>query len=326
MARQTKTIAINITKPLLILLALIALTLALAQTLRAADLHIKATFTPDSLTVGDRFLYTNTVALQPGVTLEPVPIEEGKLGEAMAFSPIRKLDKSTAGTVSYACTLAVYQPGKVTLPTFSFKRSSDNAILAGDSITVNIRTVLPLDTTGLQIADIRPPRKLRGPIWPYLVILLAIALIVAAVAFLRRRMRGKIIESVIPPIPAWELAYQKLDALKAERYGEFGKFKQFYFELSLIIREYIEGRYHTPAVESTTYELEQNNILHEMPIESYGHLFDFFNRADLVKFAKSIPTPKDAEADLAFGYSFVDSTKPAPAPVVETWPQPEVKS
>lgn len=326
MARQTKSVTIDLTKLLLIHFALIALTLALTQSLRAADLHIKAAFNPDSLTVGDRFLYTNTVALQPGVTLEPVPIEEGKLGDAIAFSPIRKLDKSTAGTVSYACTLAVYQPGKVTLPTFNFKRLSDNAILSGDSVSVNIRTVLPPDTTGLQIADIRPPRKLRGPIWPYLAALLAIALIMAAVIFIRRKMRGKIIEPVIPPIPAWELAYQKLDALKDERYGEFGKFKQFYFELSLIIREYIEGRYHTPAVESTTYELEQDNVLHEMPIESYGHLFDFFNRADLVKFAKSIPTPKNAEADLAFGYSFVDSTKPAPAPVVETPIQPEVKS
>lgn len=282
----------------------------------ASALTIRAKAFPDSLTVGDRFLYVNTVELPPGAEIDAVTPAE-KLGDANVLSKVFRLEKSSAGTVAYGCTLAVYQPGLAKIPTFGFRssNSSDTTTYTGDSLTVNVRSVLPPDTTGLQIADIKGPRRIRGPLWPFLAVPLLVLLLVFGGRYLFRRFTGKIIEPTAPPVPPWDLAWQRLDALKGERHAEFGRFKPFYFELSLIIRGYIEGRFETPAVESTTYELEDNEIIKSgLPSVLYNDLFDFFLRSDLVKFAKSIPTAKDAERDLAFAYDFVLQTKPLPAP------------
>jgi len=272
---------------------------------------IRAFIKPDSLTIGDRFAYVNIIDAPLGTGLEPLPVGE-KLGDATVLSPVAKLPGSPAGTISYACTLSVYQPGPVKIPTFAFRdiNSPDTNIYSGDTLTINIASVLPADTTGLEMADIRGPRRLRGPIWPYLATAIALALLTYGGLQLRDRWRRKIIQPEIPPVPPWDLAFGRLDALKAERHIEFGRFKQFYFELSLIIRGYIEGRYETPAVESTTHELGGNEAIKSLPDSLFGRLFVFLERADLVKFAKSIPSTSASEGDLKFAYDFVVQTKP----------------
>ncbi len=296
----------------------------------SSALVIKASAWPESLTVGDRFLYVNTIELPPGSEFEPVTPDE-KLGDATVLSLPARMEKSSAGTVAYACTLAVYQPGTAKIPTLAFRssNSSDTTTITGDTLSLNIHSVLPPDTTGLQIADIKGPRRLRGPVWPYIALPLGLVLLWFVGRYLYRRFTGKIVEPVVPPEPPWEIAFRRLDALKGERHIDFGRFKQFYFELSMIIRGYIEGRYDTLAVESTTYELEDDKKLKEnLPQPVYSDLFRFFDRSDLIKFAKSIPTASNAEADLAFAYEFVVQTKPQPVPelVPETVTTEEVKS
>lgn len=289
----------------------ILVTFPLASGALGSPIRIIASISPESLTVGDRFLYVNTIENALGRALQPIPMQE-KLGDATVLSPVVKLAKSPKGTVSYSCTLAVYQPGPAKIPAFAFRHvnSPDTTLYTGDTLTVNIASVLPPDTTGVQMADIRGPRRLRGPVWPYFVIAAALALLVFAGAQLKNRWQRKVAKPEVPPIPPWDLAFQRLDALKAERHLDFGRFRQFYFELSLIIRGYIEGRYETMAVESTTYELENDSALETLRDDLYSRLFEFFERADLVKFAKAVPNLGDAQADLQFGYDFVSKTKP----------------
>jgi len=272
---------------------------------------VKPSIDAKNLTVGDKFVYRNE--LPAGSEVESMPLE-GKLGDAAVLSPIFKVKSPKPDGEVFACTLAVYQPGEAKIPTFSFRQanSSDTTIYSGDTLTINIASVLPPDTTGLQMADIRGPRRLRGPIWPYLVAPIVVALIALGIIWLRKKLRRKISEPSVPPIPPWEMAFKRLDELKASRHLDFGRFKQFYFDLSMIIRIYIEERFETLAVESTTLEIKSDARLKELEPQLYDRLFELFNCADMVKFAKSIPTAKEAESDLAFAYDFVVRTKPAP--------------
>jgi hypothetical protein len=295
---------------------MILLMAILIPTVKSSALVIKASAWPESLTVGDRFLYVNVVELQPGMEVEPVTPNQN-FGDATILSPPVRMQKSSANTVAYSCTLAVYQPGRAMIPTFAFRssNSADTTTYMGDSLSLNIRSVLPADTAGLQIADIKGPRRLREPIWPYIVIVIGALFLIFAGSYLYRRFTGRIEAPALPSVPPWEIAFQRLDALKGERHIDFGRFKQYYFELSMIIRGYIEGRYKTLAVERTTYELEDDQKLKtELPHNLYDHLFEFFAQSDLVKFAKSIPTSENAENDLVFAYGFVAQTKPAPIP------------
>ncbi len=274
--------------------------------------NISVAIYPESLTVGDKFLYINTVDVEDGYTVEPLHPAD-KLGDAFVLSDIYKLEKSGNGAVAFACTLAVYKPGEIELPAFTFV-SMDTAGISeeftGEGIMADIRSVLPADTAGLEIADIREPHKLTGPIWPYFVVPLALALLIYGMILLRRRLGGRAEIPVAPPRPPWEIAFERLDSLKGGRHPEFGRFRLYYFELSLIVRGYIEGRYDFPAVESTTYELENESRLRHVDDDLYKRLFEFFHRADMAKFAKAVPVPAEAEADLSFAYEFVRKTIP----------------
>jgi hypothetical protein len=273
---------------------------------------ISAAIYPESLTVGDKFLYINTVDVEDGYTVEPLPLTD-QLGDAFVLSDIYKLEKSGDGALAFACTLAVYKPGEIELPAFTFIATDTAGIseeFTGEGITAEIRSVLPADTTGLEIADIREPHKLTGPIWPYFVVPVALALLIYGMILLRRRLGGRALIPVVPPRPPWEIAFERLDSLKSSRHLEFGRFRLYYFELSMIARGYIEGRYDFPAVESTTYELENECRLGHVDDDLYNRLFEFFHRADMAKFAKAVPAPAEAESDLSFAYEFVRKTIP----------------
>lgn len=278
------------------------------------QLSISSSIYPESLTVGDKFLYVNTVHKLPGKDIKPNPLGE-QLGEAEVIAGIRQIPESPEGTISYACSLAVYKSGEIEIPSFTFAitdSSGKTGVISGDSLKVQVRTVLPADTTGLDIADIRGPYRLRGPIWPYIAIPIGVILLAYSAYRAYRRFKGVPEIPQAPPRPPWEIAFEMLDSLRDKRHYQYGRVKQFYFELSLIARGYIEGRYDFPAVERTTYELEYDERLKAVGENHYGRLFQFFKRADMAKFAKEIPSRMDADSDIQFIYDFVRQTIPVP--------------
>jgi hypothetical protein len=280
------------------------------------DFHVSTQIKPDSLTVGDKALFINIIDVDSNYDIKPAPVE-GQLGDATVLSDIYSIPDSEQGTMAFACTLAVYKPGISKIPSFVFNITDSLGNVervSGDSLAVTVYSVLPADTSGVDIADIKEPMKLRGPIWPYLLIPLGIVVIAISIFLFSKYYRRKFEMPVVPPRPPWEIAYENLDRLKAERDLEFGRLKKFYFELTLIIREYLEGRYDFPAAEYTTYELENTEELKEIERDLYEELFATLNRADLAKFAKFLPEPADAESDLKFAYELVSKT----IPVVKT--------
>lgn len=267
---------------------------------------------PESLTIGDRFLFVNSINVMENFEIEPAPLGE-QIGNAAVISPIYKLEDSLPGKISYACTLAVYQPGEIEVPSFVFNVTDSTGNVKeviGKAFRTTILSVLPPDTAGIEIADIKEPKKLRGPVWPYLLIPIIIAILITAFIMIRKRLKNSIEIPEVPARPPWEIANEKLDRLRNDKHIEFGRFKKYYIELSLIIREYIENRYNFPAVEYTTYELENTESLKLNAADLYDRLFEFFYRADLTKFAKLIPTANDAGSDLKFGYEFISKTIP----------------
>ena len=276
------------------------------------DFRVSTYIEPESLTVGDKFLFINKIESDGDYKIEPAPIE-GQIGDATVISDIFKIQDPEPEMIVYACTLAVYRPGDVEIPSFVFNVTDslgNTEAVIGRSVRTAIHSVLPADTTDLEIADIKEPMRLRGPVWPYLLVSLVVLIVALSVVFLRKYFRKKLDIPLVPPRPPWEVAYEKLGYLKAERHIEFGRLKIYYFELSLIVREYIEARYEFPAAEFTTYELKNTEKLGEINKTLYNQLFDFFHRADLAKFAKFLPTTENAESDMKFAYDFISRTIP----------------
>lgn len=155
-----------------------------------------------------------------------------------------------------------------------------------------------------------------NPIWIYppfktvaLYFILIISLIGAIIIAwkLLRRIRHNIELARMSPK---ERALKELAILMAKKLIEKNLVKEFYLELTMIVRRYIERRHAIRAPEQTTEEfLSAVSDDSRFPNEVLKKLKTFLESADLVKFARQNPTPEavSKSIDTARDYIKTDS-------------------
>ncbi|NJM15029.1 MAG: hypothetical protein HC896_06305 [Bacteroidales bacterium] len=142
--------------------------------------------------------------------------------------------------------------------------------------------------------------------WPWVAGGLATVLVVAALMYyLRRKNQNKpLLGPAKPVLPPHEIAFQSLEKLRAARLWQQNKVKQYYIELTEIIRLYIEQRFMVPALEQTSEEILEsfryrtNWLSPELQLK----LKDMLTIADLVKFAKMSPLPDENDRHFSNAY------------------------
>ena len=91
-----------------------------------------------------------------------------------------------------------------------------------------------------------------------------------------------------------ERAWVELDRLLKKGLPEQGRYKDFYVELTMVVRRYIQRQHGVVAPHLTTEEFfEKTRKSPSFPKSTLDELIDFFRRADVVKFAR-IQTTLDA--------------------------------
>ncbi len=161
------------------------------------------------------------------------------------------------------------------------------------------------------IHDIKPLERIGYPFnytriifWCVVAVILS-ALIVAAIRWFRKRARkGK---CAPPPLPPHELAFQQLRALAAMKDPGC---RDFYFDLSGILRGYLQGRYGLDALEMTTEELLPKISQLKLDRNLERGIKDFLNWSDPVKFAGITAERDKMKSDLAFAERFVRQSMP----------------
>jgi hypothetical protein len=137
-----------------------------------------------------------------------------------------------------------------------------------------------------------------------LVCLVVLGLVLFFLAYRKRRIAETRQRS------AHEIAEEQLEALRRKDLIRQGKFKEYYSEISDIVRHYLEQRFQLKAPEMTTEEF----LLY---VRDYGTLVsahksllkDFLGVCDLVKFARYTPHPDEAEAVYGAAKRFIDQTR-----------------
>ena len=89
--------------------------------------------------------------------------------------------------------------------------------------------------------------------------------------------------------------------------------KDYYVELTDIVREYVEYRYRIPALESTTAELPVHLQRTGIPQRETDRLLRILILADTVKFARARPLPDDHSRCMQDARAFLEATRPQPA-------------
>ena len=285
-----------------------------------ADHITTSSHVPPRLTVGDRFDVINVVTTEhPSLVTGPLA---DTLGAFVIFE--EKRDTRRRGDVdetTYRLGVASFRPGRQILPPLRYlvAHGARSDTLSGDTVGVTLASVLPADMK--DIRGLKPPEAFPNlMLWIVPAIVLLLALLAYLAYRLYRRIR-RLAEILPPPLPPWEEALSALERMPWRDWLAEGQVKRFYYALSEILKRYLERRFEFDAAEQTTTELLASLRAQRLPIRD--DVARFFARCDLVKYAKTVPPPDEAEREIDLIRDLVVRTKPLPpAPAPTAVPQP----
>ncbi|WP_407556527.1 hypothetical protein [Winogradskyella sp. 4-2091] len=244
--------------------------------------------------------------------------------EGQTFTPLESVEALKIDTIkqdskfllSRVYKLTQFDSGVYTIP--RQKIIIDEKPFLTDSLRVVVNTI-EVDTSKQKLYDIKPiieVNKSSSNWWKWLLIALAI---IALVAFLlywiiwrKKPLSEEAKIALLPPYDRAKLAIKKLDE---SDYLIRSEVKEYYSELTFIIRKYLDEKVYDRALESTTAELiKRLNLLkdgNQVPLskETILHIESILQRADLVKFAKSAPDIELAEMDKLTIDKAIDNVK-----------------
>lgn len=224
--------------------------------------------------------------------------------------------------VNYSQTLSItsFDTGFHYVPPFtvlySYPGDKSKHELLSEGVYLKVRAV-EVDTT-------RAIRDIRGPIQaplsfaelaPYLAGVAVLVLIIGLIwYYLWRKRINKPLFPVLtrPQGPPWQLALHSLDLLENEKLWQNGKIKEYYSELTDIIRHYLHQQHGIEAMEMITSEILEAYDLAGLQSDSRKLLNSILEQADYVKFAKAIPQRSENELCMSNARHFVEATKPIP--------------
>jgi len=297
-----------------IILSLIVTTL-LAQ---GGHISVESKVDKDRITIGDLIKYTVSVTRDKDLKVE-MPGLGANLGafeirDYNVFDP-QEIDGKIVEKVEY--TISTFETGEFEIPPLTIRYAvpgdTTRREIKTEKIKIFVESLKPSEAG--DIKDIKGPvdlkRDLRGLIYILSAAVAAVLIGLFVFYYIKKRKSGEglIPKKIEPPRPAHEVAYEELEKLKNSDLLERGLIKEFYIELSDIIRRYIEGRYFITAMELTTTELIeklQTANLDQFDIDLIG---EFLDLCDLVKFAKYIPSDEENGKALEQAYQIVDRTK-----------------
>ncbi len=279
-----------------------------------AQVHITTRVDSTRMFIGDQqHLYVQVTAA-PDTRIQHVdlsPLQRPPL-ELVGESAWDTTTQGRGFRLDKTLRFTAWDSGQVVIPripvVFHRRNQTDTAWSA--PIPIELMLVLP-DTAGL--APIKP--IIEEPLhWTdYLPWFLTAAVVALAALALWWWQRGRHTHRTAPPPPPrppHELALEALEALRRRKLWQQGEVKAYYFELSRILRAYLEERYHIPALESTTGEIvEALRRKHVLKAEQLAWLQHALQLADMVKFAKAKPSPTQHVALFDEVVSFVEATR-----------------
>lgn len=311
--------------------ALLAFGAAAAQTEQGAERPalpanapvVSGSIEPDSVGIGDRFLYSIEVEkdLVQSVFFPSFGGDGSDSYELIEDLPIDTLSREGRKLkLRKSYRLAAFDEGihRVVPQVMYADKNIVDTIGGADTLELLVTTI-EIDSTSHAIFDIKPQKTLPfrlGEITGYMKWTLVALLALAALAYAAKRILkryGKRFSDMFrpaPPSPPHEAALAALEKLRAQRLWQEGKHKLYYSALTDILRTYIAGRYGVSAMEMTSDEIVEAMRGVDLPRKSAMDLAQILREADLVKFAKAAPEADENEAAYRAACDFVEQTKP----------------
>lgn len=195
-----------------------------------------------------------------------------------------------------------------------------NQAFLTDSLLINIATIA-IDTTKVKKFPIKSIKKEPYTFDDFKIYIYLILAILAIIGFwiywfvIKKRKETEDAPTY-RTLPPFEEAILRLNELDEKLLWQNNKIKEYYSELTEIVRGYIERELKVPALENTTDEVLamikdfKNADSIETSKETIKKLKDLLQEADLVKFAKSKPLAIEIEDDRRDAEFIIGNLKP----------------
>ncbi len=237
--------------------------------------------------------------------------------EILKASKIDTIKKDGSTFFEQTLTITSYDSGYHAIPPFDFMfdiKSDSVFSLAQTQALLLAVTTINVDTTA-KFKDIKPvidePLTILDFL-PYIFLVVGVLSIIIVVVYFYLRYKSNKPLFSLPKkqeLPADIIAIEGLNKLKEKKLWQNGQTKQYYTELTDIIRYYIEKRFEFPAMEMVTSEIVgcmKSNVNDEALVNDSRY---YLEMADNVKFAKFETLPDENHAIMNWAFDFVEKTK-----------------
>ncbi len=273
---------------------------------------VNAVFDKNTVEAGDTFVLRVMVA---NVTAEPGKVDFSAWKELLPEENILSQSRwtRTGGRWVKQFTLIAFDSASLELPPLKVFLRSGEAV-ASNPLKMTVKPVYATPDVGTAepIRDIRREPTLWTDYWPYAVG--AIFLFGLMYWFSKRKkpQPAPVVQTAPPPptVPPHEIALRQLAILEKQKLWKQGKLEQFYAELSLVVREYLENRFSVPALESTTREILPMLKSKGFPENLKDTLHQILHGADMAKYAQNPPPDEFHEKSLDEARRLVKATSP----------------
>jgi hypothetical protein len=206
--------------------------------------------------------------------------------------------------------LAPFLSGKKKIPGFELKvEGKDKFTLKVQDIDIEVLSAFAGDIPA-ELKGIAPPRVYPESYLTVLIISVIVIILIISYLLWRFKLRKEVTETIVKT--PYEIAFEQLALLRDKGLVDKGMIKEFYSEVSNILRFYIEGRFALRAPELTTEEfMEQLRNSDKLTVEYKNLLQEFLQHCDMVKFAALAPSATDIVNTIESCERFVEETKPA---------------
>jgi hypothetical protein len=272
---------------------------------------VTATIDTTNIRIGEQFLLKISVAEIQNVILPKIQLKGLEVVDSTRIDTIKN-------SLIRRYILTGFDSGAFYIPQQQI--FVKNQAFLTDSLLVNVATIA-IDTTKVKKFPIKTIKKEPYTFDDFKIYIYLILAILAIIGFwiywfvVRKRKETEDAPTyrILPP---YEEAILRLTALDEKLLWQNNKIKEYYSELTEIVRGYIERELKVPALEKTTDEVLEmikdfksaDSI--ETSKETIDRLKDLLREADLVKFAKSKPLALEIEDDRKDAEYIIGNLKP----------------
>lgn len=287
-----------------------------ALTAWAQDVVVEASLDSTSILIGEQLKLKAVVSCEKGAKVKFPNYDKGEILPGLEVLKASQVDTALINDgkrweLTREYTLTAFDSAVYTIPRFE--------------VDVNGKKCLSRSEMGLKVntveVDMEHPEKMRplkAPVdmafvWSPRILLLSLLPIIALLVFFALAVRVSISRPIVrrikitPPTPPQQTAIIAIDSLKAsDKAGE--KQKEYYMQLTDILRSYIVERFGFNAREMTTAEI-LDHLRATGDSAALEELQQILTTADLVKFAKYEASLLESDRNLLQAVQYVQTTK-----------------